>query len=181
MTQEQRDRRVALRIARHRSVVLAIAVGWLVNTDASAQSSAELLWQTSEPTGDPTESLVHTLEQGPGTGAYSLVRWDKLVSNARGFPETLEQSAFIADHVIVRVWAGKTQADLAAAAARHGASVRRRLGATQVYLVSFPVAPDASSENAAQQMAQTLLSAESAVVEAATVDELQPVEPEDAQ
>jgi hypothetical protein len=159
--------------------LLLLLLGLAAAADARAQT-AQLLWQAAEPTS-PTETLVHTLEQGPGGGTYGLLRWDKLVSNARGPTETLEESAFVADHVIVRVRAGKTQADLAAAAARRGANVRRRLGTGDYYLVAFPVAPDATSQNAAAQMAQTLLTAESAVVQAAMLDELQTVEPEAAE
>lgn len=69
---------------------------------------------------------------------YPLLRVDEVISRVSGSDELLErQTAYVADHVMVKVRPGVDEKRLVQALARFGAAVRDRKPASGLWLVSF--------------------------------------------
>ena len=100
---------------------------------------------------------------------YPLLRVeDTLVRGAAGGADRLvKQRAMVADHVMVKAKAGVAAADFEKMLARHGATVRKRIPRTDLYLVSFPAPqPDTVPD------AVRALTAEAALIQYAEPDYL---------
>ncbi len=90
----------------------------------------------SAPRPDGTIERVRVLRTG---FKYPLVRVVETVrpGPAREVEEILRRVEMVADHVIVRLRRGVKEEDLKAAAARHGAGIRRKRYAPDTYLVGL--------------------------------------------